>query len=288
MFRHGGGTLALFNGMSVTAPDRIATLLAYQDAHSNALANAPHSGYQRLAAGDAVVIVDVGAPPPPLFSRRAHAGCLSFEFSLRGELFVVNCGAPARNRVDLRASARTTAAHSTLTLADASSCLIAGTQGLEGAFAGEIILGPSPLACERDERMDEIIVTATHDGYLRRFGLRHERQLALRRDGLLLRGSDRLIAASGGAPGDIAYALRFHLHPRIGVSTFNEGRGALLHGPEGALLAFEAGGLPVSIEESIFFAAPEGPRPCAQLVIHGDAADIAEVSWSFDVQGSTG
>jgi uncharacterized heparinase superfamily protein len=287
MFRHGDGALALFNGMSVTAPDRIATLLAYQDSHSAALANAPYCGYQRLQAGPLIAIVDTGAPPPPLFSRAAHAGCLSFEFSFGRERLVVNCGAPSRNRPDLRASARTTAAHSTLTLADASSCRIAGTRGLERYFASEILNGPSSVTCAREERANEIVLSAQHDGYAEKFGLLHERRLSLTRDGATLRGRDRLIARSGGPLIDVDYALRFHLHPHVAVSPLEDGRVALLRTAGGATVFFEAGGLPVSIEESIFFAAPEGPRPCVQLVIHGDAADIAEVAWSFSVQTQT-
>lgn len=284
MFRHGDGSLALFNGMGVTAPDRAATLLGYQDAHSAPLVNAPHAGYQRLAAGEALAIMDVGAPPPPLFSRGAHAGCLSFELSLGRERVVVNCGAPSGNRADLRASARITAAHSTVTIDDASSCLFAGTQGLEGYFAGEILAGPVAPSCNREERPEEIVVTASHDGYLRRYGLRHERRLGLSRQGLWLRGRDRLLGPADAAPGDFAYVLRFHLHPKITASALDQGRGALLLCADGAAVTFEAGGLPVSIEESIFFAGPEGPRPCAQLTIQGNAADIPEIVWSFSLQ----
>jgi len=58
----------------------------------------------------------------------------------------------------------------------------------------------------------------------------------------------------------------------------------LLETPGGAKLAFEAGGLPLAIEESIFFAAPEGPRACEQIVIYGASADIPEIDWSFSVQ----
>jgi uncharacterized heparinase superfamily protein len=49
----------------------------------------------------------------------------------------------------------------------------------------------------------------------------------------------------------------------------------------GVTLTFEADGLPVDLENSVFFAAPEGPRACKQIVIHGVAADINEVRWSF-------
>jgi uncharacterized heparinase superfamily protein len=50
-FRHGDGTFALFNGMSGTPSDLLATLLAYDDTHGAPMANMPHTGYQRLDAG---------------------------------------------------------------------------------------------------------------------------------------------------------------------------------------------------------------------------------------------
>src|SRR5262249_22970080 len=47
-FRHGDGTFAHFNGMGPTQPDLLATILAHDDARGAPLANAPHSGYQRI------------------------------------------------------------------------------------------------------------------------------------------------------------------------------------------------------------------------------------------------
>ena len=47
-FRHGDGNFALFNGMGPTPTDLLTTILAYDDARGAPLANAPHSGYQRL------------------------------------------------------------------------------------------------------------------------------------------------------------------------------------------------------------------------------------------------
>ena len=51
-FRHGDGNFALFNGMGPTQPDLIATMLAYDDARGAPVSNAPHSGYQRIEAGE--------------------------------------------------------------------------------------------------------------------------------------------------------------------------------------------------------------------------------------------
>ncbi|MBK9081504.1 MAG: hypothetical protein IPL88_05205 [Rhizobiales bacterium] len=46
MMRHGDGSLALFNGMGVTRPEILATLLAYDDAAWACRLHAPHSGYR--------------------------------------------------------------------------------------------------------------------------------------------------------------------------------------------------------------------------------------------------
>ena len=51
-FRHADGNFAQFNGMGPTPVDLLATVLAYDDARGAPVANAPHSGYQRIDAGD--------------------------------------------------------------------------------------------------------------------------------------------------------------------------------------------------------------------------------------------
>src|SRR5690606_7838641 len=63
-FRHRDGSFALFNGMGPTPPDLLATVLAYDDARGTPVANAPHSGYQRMQAEGAVLLIDTGRPPP--------------------------------------------------------------------------------------------------------------------------------------------------------------------------------------------------------------------------------
>ena len=121
-FRHGDGNFALFNGMGPTRSDILSTILAYDDARGTPVANAAHSGYQRLEASGTVVIMDTGPPPPMPASQEAHAGCLSFELSAKLNRIVVNCGLPATGRDGWRQVARATSAHSTATFNDVSSC----------------------------------------------------------------------------------------------------------------------------------------------------------------------
>jgi uncharacterized heparinase superfamily protein len=280
MFRHGDGSLALFNGMGNTAPDDVAIALAYEDFRCRPVYNARHSGYQRLEARDALVLIDAGAPPPRRFSRSAHAGCLSFEFSFGQDRLIVNCGNPGLRRFDLQGIARTTAAHSTLTLGDASSCIFAAQTGAGHQFGDEIIAGPQNVPVARGDNADSSIISASHDGYARRFGFIHERCWRLGADGGRLQGTDRLIATNPLERRDVNFAVRFHIHPSLTLRQI-EGEQILLVTPKGVTLIFEAGGLALNIEASIFFAAPEGPRPCEQIVIYGSSSDVDEINWSF-------
>src|SRR5579871_768332 len=117
-FRHGDGSFALFNGMSGTSSDVLATLLAYDDTHGTPMSSMPHTGFQRLDAGAMTVIMDTGPPPPLSVSNEAHAGCLSFELSSGPSRIVINGGMPSTTRDNWRAFARSTAAHSTVTYQD--------------------------------------------------------------------------------------------------------------------------------------------------------------------------
>jgi uncharacterized heparinase superfamily protein len=281
MLRHGDGTLALFNGMGVTAPDILATVLAYDDARGKALVNAPHSGYQRVEAGVSLLIVDAGRPPPPEFSTLAHAGCLSFEFSVGEQRLVVNCGSPDANRVGARSAARMTAAHSTLVLDDMSSCRFAGQRGFEKWLGMEILSGPGQVGIERQNLPMKTRLLLSHDGYRTRFGLIHERRLTLSADGMRLDGEDRLKPASAKGGNAYPYALRFHIHPSARLQSVLDGRAVLLNLPDDSRWVFTASDNRIDIEESIFFAATDGPRPCEQIVVHSRTDQATQIAWSL-------
>src|SRR5690606_30596067 len=55
-FRHRDGSLAHFNGMGATIPDRVAAILRHDDTGGQPLLDARHSGYQRMACGPTTII----------------------------------------------------------------------------------------------------------------------------------------------------------------------------------------------------------------------------------------
>ena len=283
LFRHGDGTLALFNGMGATAPELVATILAYDDARALPLANARDSGYQRVECGAAVLVVDAGRPPPVAFSTRAHAGCLAFELSSGRNRLVVNCGSPELNRADAREAARTTAAHSTVTVNDTSSCRFASSSGMQRWLGGQILAGPEVVTAERTQ-VESIALELSHDGYAAPFGLVHSRVLDLAGDGRRLIGHDRLARSekrpSDANPEALPFALRFHLHPAVRARATDDGSAIRLDMPDGESWLFEADA-PGAVEPSILFAATGGPRPTTQIVVEARTDQRSEVRWSF-------
>ncbi len=283
-FRHGDGNFALFNGMGPTSGDLLAAVLYYDDARGTPVANAPHSGYQRLQAESTVLLAETGLPPPIGVSQEAHAGCLSFELSSKQNRIVVNCGLPATSRASWRHVARGTAAHSTATFNEAPSCRVLGGTWLRRLVGTPIIAGPTEVPVARQDRDDGVVLRASHDGYADAFGVLHQRTWRLSPDGRRLDGEDVFAPARGeslpAGRGD-AFAVRFHLHPGVKASRLNDGYGAMLMLPNREVWTFDSYEDPVTLEESVYLAGSEGPRRAVQLVIHGRARRVPRVCWTF-------
>jgi len=286
-FRHGDGNFALFNGMGPTRSDLVSTVLAYDDARGQPVANAPHSGYQRVQVGDALLIADAGRPPPMPLSYEAHAGCLSFELSSRNHRIVVNCGLPATSRETWRHVARASAAHSTVVFNDTSSCRFLTSESLKPLLGAPILSGPADVQVSRQERDNGMTLRLSHDGYASRFGVVHQRMLRLSSDGRRLDGEDAFAPANGESlpsrRGD-AFAVRFHLHPLVKASRHNDGHGVMLVLPSKEVWTFDAYDERVELEESVYLAGPDGPRRSVQIVIYGQARAVPRVHWTLSHQ----
>jgi uncharacterized heparinase superfamily protein len=284
-FRHADGNFAQFNGMGSTQVDLLATVLAYDDARGTPVSNAPHSGYQRIDAGQTALLMDTGRPPPISLSQEAHAGCLSFELSWKHHRLVINCGLPAVNRETWRQVARATAAHSTVTFNDRSSCRFLESGSFRGLLFGTpIVAGPHHVPVEREDLTGDALLRVSHDGYTGDCGVIHHRTIGLNTDGTVLDGEDSFIPSDlRGFPRDPAdeYAIRFHLHPAIKASRLSDSRGVILLLPDREVWTFSTLADKVEIEESVFLAGTDGPRRAVQIVIYGHAREQPRIKWSF-------
>jgi uncharacterized heparinase superfamily protein len=278
---HGDGGLASWQGGLPLDQARIEAVVEASGVRARPLRQARQWGYQRLAGGATIVSMD--AAPPPV-SRAASGGCastLAFEMSDGAQRLVVSCGGARNPGVMLPAALadalRATAAHSTLIVADANSTAVHPD--------GSLGRGVVEVEIDRQELESGSRIEASHDGYVRRYGLTHRRQLALSVDGRQLSGEDMLLPA-GRRKRTAPFAIRFHLAPEVEVTLTADSQGALLRIADGPLWQFRCKGGVLCTEESLWVDATGRPRETQQLVVTAESPPGgASVSWLFKRAG---
>ena len=272
----GDGGLSSWQGGAPIAAPRVTAAVEASGVRTRPLKQARDWGYQRIASGQTVLVLD--AAPPPV-SRLASGGCastLAFELSDGPHRLIVNCGGPRGGAAlphELAEALRTTAAHSTLIVADSNSTAIHAD--------GSLGRGVVEVELDRQETDGGSRLDVSHDGYARRFGLIHKRQLQLSADGRELRGEDVLLPSGRRRRADpAAFAVRFHLAPSIEITPTADGLAALLRVGDGALWQFRCRGGALGVEDSLWVDALGEPRASYQLVVTGEApAGGASVGW---------
>ena len=281
---HGDGGLGSWQGGAPIGGDRVRAVAEAAGIRARPLRQAREWGYQRLANGDTVVIIDAAPPPVAKLAAGGCASTLAFEMSDGPHRLVVNCGGgnmtSSRVPAHLSQGLRTTAAHSTLVLKDSNST----------AIHADGTLGRGVTEVELDRQESEAVsrVEASHDGYVKRFGFLHRRVLTLGADGRELRGEDLLLPASRARkrPEGAGFAVRFHLAPGVEVSPTADGLAAFLRVEGGPLWQFRVKGAGLSVEESLWIDALGRPRSSWQLVATGETpAGGTSVNWALKRMG---
>ena len=275
----GDGGLSSWQGGNPGDPARLAALVEGCGLRARPLRQARGWGYQRLSALGTIIVVDA-APPPS--QRMAAVGCastLAIEISDGAQRLVINCGGPGRVPTglsdDLVQALRSTAAHSTVTLGDSNSTAI-----LPDGTLGK---GVTDVTLDRSEDNDCSRIEASHDGYVKGYGLIHQRRLSLGNDGKEVRGEDRLIPKGRRRIKESApYAIRFHLAPGVEATVTADGMGALLRSAGAPPWNFRCRGAMLQVEESLFIDGHGQMVPTLQLVVVGETSAIGgEIAWQF-------
>ena len=275
----GDGTLSSWQGCGPDETARLAGLIEGCGLRARALRNARGWGFQRLSALGSIVVLDAAPPPLRKVAARGSASTLAFELSDGAQRLVVNCGGPGPLPTKLPDALveglRTTAAHSTLVLEDRNSTSILPD--------GSLGKGVEDVTIDRSEDNDASRVEASHDGYVRTFGMVHKRSLMLGNDGKELRGADQLIAKGRKKIREsAAYAVRFHLAPGIEVTTTADGMGAILRSRGAPPWNFRCRGGMLTTEESLWIDGRGQPQPTTQLAVVGEVSALGgEVGWQF-------
>jgi uncharacterized heparinase superfamily protein len=275
----GDGGLSSWQGGNPGDPARLTAIVEGCGMRARPLRQPRGWGFHRLSALGTIIVMDAAPPPPPKSAPSGCASTLAFEMSDGPQRLIVNCGGPAPlpgpMPRELIEALRTTAAHSTATVADSNSTAILADSSL-GKGVGDVVI-------DRSEDNDSSRIAASHDGYTRGFGLLHRRTLTLGNDGKEVRGTDELVAKNRRRARDgIPFAVRFHLAGGIEPTITADAMGAILRSPGAPPWSFRSRGAAIGVEESLIVDGQGVPHRSMQLVINGEAAaDGAQVHWQF-------
>jgi uncharacterized heparinase superfamily protein len=275
----GDAALSSWQGCNPGEASRLTALIEGCGLRARPLRHARGWGYQRLSALGTVLVLDAAPPPPQKIAAQGSASTLAFELSDGGQRLVVNCGGPGPLPTDLPhelvEGLRTTAAHSTLVLADTNS-----TNILPDGSLGK---GVDDVTIERSEDNDASRIEASHDGYVRAFGMIHKRSLMLGNDGKEFRGADQLIARGRKKIRESAsYAVRFHLAPAVEATITADGMGAILRSKGAPPWNFRCRGGNLMTEESLWIDGSGKPHRTMQLAVVGEVSALGgEIGWQF-------
>jgi uncharacterized heparinase superfamily protein len=266
---HSDGGLGAWQGSGHIDAAQIEALVEASGIRSRPSRQALDWGYQRVAAGSAVLQVDAGPPP---HAKQALTGCastLAFEFSFAKARIIINCGgaslAGANIPAALARGLRTTAAHSTLCLDDSNSTALLAN--------GQLGRGVVSVGLTRRDIENATRIESSHDGYARAYGFVHSRLLILRSDGLELRGEDTLLPhAKYKVQDDVPAHLRFHLGPDIELVLSEDGKSVLMRLDDGSSWRFAVTSGAITVEDSLWVDGDGNPNPTRQLVVEARAA----------------
>jgi len=207
-------------------------------------------GIHTFAIKNSAIFFDVGEPPKKGFSKSYQSGPLSFEYYLDGEKIITNCGFGSNISSKAELLSRLTSAQSTLTLDDTSVTKFERNKLINRIFGNSIKNTFKINNLDLVENKDQIKFTASHNGYEKKFGSIHKRELSIDKLNGKLTGWDEIIKRKDGRP--LNYSLRFHLYPGLTAVKTMGGNSVLIQISKNKSLIFTVVDEPILLEKSIF------------------------------------
>jgi uncharacterized heparinase superfamily protein len=239
--------LPLFNGATSLNLDQIQK---YLDNFKPKVKNNNLGGLFKIKNKNHFLLIDVDKPPQKKFSKSYQSGPLSFEYFLDGVKIITNSGFGSHisNKVELLS--RLTACQSTLTINDTSITTFEKNEVISKIFGKSIQNSFKSFDISFINKDHLIGCSASNNGYEKKFGCTHKREIYLDKENNYIEGVDHILKTKGGFP--IRYAFRFHINPELSVIKTMSGNSALIQISKNKSLIFTIDDENLEIEKSIF------------------------------------
>ena len=239
--------LPLFNGANSV---KLSQIEKYFENFKTDYKNNKLGGLFKIKHKNHFVIIDIDKPPQKKFSKSYQSGPLSFEYFLDGVKIITNSG--FGNHISQKAEllSRLTACQSTLTINETSITKFENNKMINKVFGNSIQNSFKSFEISSKNENDIIGCSASNNGYEKKFGCTHKREIYIDKKNNFLKGSDHIFKAKDGYP--IRYAFRFHINPKLSVIKTMSGNSALIQISKNKSLLFTIYNESLDIEKSIF------------------------------------
>jgi len=265
--RFSNGDLPLFNGANHINTEKFYEFLESRGYEFENMENI-FCGYAKIKSKKIELFIDANNPSSMLHSRNYQAGPLSFELASNGIKFICNSGSGKNLGEELSYLSSSTAAHSTVTINDTSSCIFQKNALIRKYFGNSLIEKHNIFKQEFKNDKEFIQCIIAHDGYEKRFKILHERQITLFKSKNHIEGIDSLKCKSLENK-NLTFSVRFHIHPDIRI-TKTMGNDILLSSSEGEGWIFRSPQIPTKIEKNLYFGNPDNIKESSFILLEGN------------------
>ena len=180
-------------------------------------------GYAILNNKKISLIMDVGSSPDKKFSSNYQAGSLSFEIISGGKKLICNSGYFQNFKHQLNELSKSSAVHSTLILDDTSSCKFTKNSNSSSKILEGLKVIKKNIIFEKNYWK----INAVHDGYLKQYGVIHDREVEFYPEQMKFIGHDKMISKNNIK--NLKFDIRFHLEPGVKVMKTQNNKTILLN-----------------------------------------------------------
>ena len=228
------------------------------------------AGYAILKNKKIILAMDIGPSPIITQSNDYQSGALSFEIISSGKKLISNSGYFANKQNKLNKLSKSTALQSTLIIEDYSSCSFKS-----GEISGHVIDQGLKIINKNVIFEDNYWkISASHDGYLKKFGSIHDREVEFYPEQTKFVGTDKIIRKNKDK--NVKFDIRFHLDPNSKVMKTQDNKSILIE-LEDEGWKFSCDKFDINIDNGLYFGNKNSYKENHNIFISGITHETEQI-----------
>ncbi len=232
--------------------------------------NKETAGYAILKNKKIILAMDIGPSPIGPQSNYYQSGALSFEIISSGKKLISNSGYFSNKQNKLNKLSKSTALQSTLVIEDYSSCSFKKLKSL-GYLVNQGLKIMNKNIVFEDNYWK---ISASHDGYLKKFGSIHNREIEFYPEQTKFIGTDKIVRKNKDK--NVKFDIRFHLDPDSKVMKTQDNKSILIE-LENEGWKFSCDKFNINIDNGLYFGNKNSYKENHNIFISGITHETEQV-----------